>query len=337
MSKAIPLEDQYEKLVANYLDFKKAANKNILAMANTILEVKNSFSGKGFEQFLNDSRIRLSSFQANKFIKIANACKSASRLAKLFEKEGVEKAYLLSKIEDEKTRNQLIDKIIDVPFTVKETKKLVDKVSTDSVDIVAAITEIQSIKKEAQKKKTKAKVSEVDQQKEPEKVAENLEIANLKQEVEDLKEKLTEAEAKIKDLEEQLKSEKTQNYSLQKEIKKTKEETVQLKKQLEEKLAQTTLSIETEKDPGAIKSCTDNIEVRNVSGKENEDKWLKEPVETNLPDGTILEDEKVIVWKGYKLPVTPAHRKNGHFEFETMKVPAIIWAEQQFGLKLPAS
>jgi len=80
-----------------------------------------------------------------------------SRLNDFFNNEGVEKSYLLTTIKDESLRNTFAETIIDIPFTVKQTKQAVCKIINEDKTSAQAVEEILNrpkLPKMQQQKKT---------------------------------------------------------------------------------------------------------------------------------------------------------------------------------------
>lgn len=183
MSKAEIQQDAYEKLINDYIESRTNAGIYLLKMAQVIAEAKNRLSRKMFKRFLKDSRINLQRLQANKMIAIYELAKSDSRLTQIFNKEGVEKSYLITTIKDEKAREKFSEQIIDVSFTVKQTKQAVQKINSENKNPVQAIEEVQN-KIGTQKPKEQKKTVPVE------------EYEKLKSENEQLKLKLAELQEK---------------------------------------------------------------------------------------------------------------------------------------------
>ncbi len=134
----------YEKHVSDYIDSRNHAGFHLLKMTQAIAEAKHNLSRKIFKKFLKDPRINVQRLQANKMIAVYHLSKSDSQLTHFINKEGIEKSYLLTVIKDENAREKFTKEIIDIPFTVKQTKQAIQKIANENKTPVQAIREVQN-------------------------------------------------------------------------------------------------------------------------------------------------------------------------------------------------
>ncbi len=145
MSKAVIQKSKYENLVLEYVNFRNLAGGYLLKMAEVIAHAKSALGSKMFKKFLKDPQINLKRLQANKMIAIYEAAKSDSRLAHFFNKEGVEKSYLVTTIKDDEGRNQFIEAIEDDVFTVRQTKQAVKLISDNQKTPSEAVAAVKNL------------------------------------------------------------------------------------------------------------------------------------------------------------------------------------------------
>jgi hypothetical protein len=129
MSKSNLEKIEFDNFVSEFVNFRNQAGGYFLKMAETIARAKSKMKPKTFKKFLKDPRVNLKRLQASKLITIYQVAKSDSRLAGFFNKEGVEKSYLITIIKDNDTRHQFIEIIENDVFTVKQTKQAVKLIS----------------------------------------------------------------------------------------------------------------------------------------------------------------------------------------------------------------
>lgn len=139
MSKANIQKNEYENLIVDYINFRNQAGGYLLKMAEIIAQAKNRLKSKNFKKFLRDPRINLKRLQANKLIAIYEVAKSDSRLTHIFNKEGVEKSYLITTIKDDETRNQFIEIIENDDLSVKQAKRAISFIQSDNRTALEAI------------------------------------------------------------------------------------------------------------------------------------------------------------------------------------------------------
>lgn len=144
MSKKEDQQEIYDKLVSDFAESRTHAGIYLLKMAETIAEAKHNLSRKIFKRFLKDPKIKVQRLQANKMIAVYHLAKSDSRLTHFINKEGIEKSYLITTIEDEKAREKFSEEIIDIPFTVKQTKQAIQKIISENKNPIEAIEEVKN-------------------------------------------------------------------------------------------------------------------------------------------------------------------------------------------------
>ena len=144
MSKKEEINQIYEKLVSDLVSSRTNAGVYLLKIAQTVAEAKHNLSRKMFKRFLKDPRINIQRLQANKMMAVYHLSKSDSRLTHFINNEGIEKSYLLTIIKDENAREKFTEVIIDVPFTVKQTKQAVQKINNENKTPAQAVQEVQN-------------------------------------------------------------------------------------------------------------------------------------------------------------------------------------------------
>ena len=181
--KADSQPDDFEKLVNEFIEHRTSAGFHLLKMAQTFSEANHRLSNRMFLKFLRDSRINIKQLQANKMIAVYDASKTDSRLTHFLNKAGIEKSYLITTITDAEHRNTFTEKVLDVPFTVKQTKEAIKLINAENKNPAQAIEVILSKPKIKTDKKVQKTVSFEDYEK-------------LKNELELLKQKLAEFQKK---------------------------------------------------------------------------------------------------------------------------------------------
>lgn len=144
MSKKDEITQIYEKYISDFIDSRTNAGIYLLKMAQAVAEAKHNLSRKMFKKFLKDPRINVQRLQANKLIAVYHLSKSDSRLTHFINKEGIEKSYLLTTIRDENAREKFTEQIIDVPFTVKQTKQAIQKITNENKPPALAVQEVRN-------------------------------------------------------------------------------------------------------------------------------------------------------------------------------------------------
>jgi len=144
MSKSQIQQDEYNKLILDYVEFKNQASMYLLKMAQIIAEAKQKLNRKLFKKFLKEKKIDLRRVQANKMIAVYELSKSDSRLTLFINKEGVEKSHLLTTIKNTDHRITFAEKVIDVPFSVRQTKLAINKMNVENKLPDIAIEEVQN-------------------------------------------------------------------------------------------------------------------------------------------------------------------------------------------------
>lgn len=157
MIKTQDQQELYDKFISEFTDSRNNAGFHLLKMAQVIAEAKQRLSRKLFKRFLKDPRINLKRLQANKMISVYDLSKSDSRLTHFINKHGVEKSHLLSIIKDDNQRIDFVEKVIDIPFTVKQTRLAIQMINTENKEPEKAIEEVKNkagIPKPKERKKT---------------------------------------------------------------------------------------------------------------------------------------------------------------------------------------
>lgn len=77
-------------------------------------------------------------------IAVYQLSKSDGRLTHFINKEGIEKSYLLTVISDETAREKFTEQIIDIPFTVKQTKQAIQKITNENKTPAQAVEEVRN-------------------------------------------------------------------------------------------------------------------------------------------------------------------------------------------------
>lgn len=147
MNKVKILDTTFENLVESYINARNRAGISIFEMASICLKAKEQLKKKKWFEWLADNRINLKKTQAKKFIAVAKICGQGGQSTDLLNRKGIEETYLITKIEDEKIREDLAGQIIDAEFTVKQTKQVISKVKNESKTPAEAIKEIKNLPK----------------------------------------------------------------------------------------------------------------------------------------------------------------------------------------------
>lgn len=147
MSKVQILDPTFENLVDSYISARNRAGESILEMAIVCLKAKDQLKKKKWFQWLEDSRIKLKRTQAKKLIAIAKVYSQGGQLTDPLAKKGIEEAYLLTRIQDDSTRQELSEQIIEADFTIKQVKQVVSKVQDENKNPTEAIEEVKNLPK----------------------------------------------------------------------------------------------------------------------------------------------------------------------------------------------
>ncbi|MEI8390440.1 MAG: hypothetical protein WCG23_11225 [bacterium] len=155
-------EQTFDSLAESYVTARNKFGNSLLEMASVCVEAKEQLKKEGeWLKWLADSRINLKETQAKKFIAIAEHCKKMGQLTDLLNKKGIEETYLLTRISDETARKELAEQIINVDFTVKETRQLVKKVN-ELEPVAEAIEEVKKMKDLPKSEKIKYTINRSD-------------------------------------------------------------------------------------------------------------------------------------------------------------------------------
>lgn len=147
MSKVQILDPTFENLVDSYISARNRAGESILEMAIVCLKAKDQLRKKKWFQWLEDSRIKLKRTQAKKLIAIAKVYSQGGQLTDPLAKKGIEEAYLLTRIQDNSTRQELSEQIIEADFTIKQVRQIVSKVQDENKNPTEAIDEVKNLPK----------------------------------------------------------------------------------------------------------------------------------------------------------------------------------------------
>lgn len=147
MSKVQILDPTFENLVDSYISARNRAGESILEMATVCLKAKDQLRKKKWFQWLEDSRIKLKRTQAKKLIAIAKVYSQGGQLTDPLAKKGIEEAYLLTRIQDNSTRQELSEQIIEADFTIKQVRQIVSKVQDENKNPTEAIDEVKNLPK----------------------------------------------------------------------------------------------------------------------------------------------------------------------------------------------
>lgn len=142
----------YNQLKTEFLAARNNVGFHLLKLTLVVLEANKKLSNRSWSRWLKDPQINLKHTQAKKLITIAQNCRNNGQLTDLLNKEGVEKTYLICQIKDDAVRNDMAEQIIDVPFTVKQTKEVIKKVEKEKMSFEQAV---EAIKNQPTKKPNK--------------------------------------------------------------------------------------------------------------------------------------------------------------------------------------
>ena len=154
MSKKLVFDKDYETLVLSYEQAKKEVGKSIIEVGNVIDKALKDLGETKWQKWLKDSRVRLNLTQAYKFIAVSKFFQNNLQLTECIKSTGIEKAYLITKIEDEEIREELAGQIIDAEFTVKQTKQAVsiikneNKTPTEAIETVKTLPKLLAVRPE---------------------------------------------------------------------------------------------------------------------------------------------------------------------------------------------
>jgi len=127
--------ENYESLVSSYENAVKDVCKSILEVGNIISKAFDELGEQKWKDWLKDERINLNITQAYKFKAVSKFYQNNLQLTEGIKSIGIEKAYLLTKIEDEKIREDLAGQIIDAEFTVNKTRQIVKELNNNDNNI----------------------------------------------------------------------------------------------------------------------------------------------------------------------------------------------------------
>ncbi len=140
-------------LTTRYIELETNENTYLLQKANLISEAKEKLPKKAWSKWLKDSRVKLKSSQAKKFIAISKMCKAGGQSTGLFKKEGIEKTYLIALIEDEELRENLIEYALNNTLSTRELKKAIQFIQEENLSLKEAFSK--ATKKISQENKQK--------------------------------------------------------------------------------------------------------------------------------------------------------------------------------------
>ncbi len=159
MNKEIKQDRVFENLADSYNSAKNKAKDFVLEMANICLKAKEQLHTKKWTEWLDDGRIQLKKSQAKKFVAIAKVFTKGGQSNDLLNAKGIEKAYLLTKIDDDVSRNEFASGIIEANFSVKQTRQAVAIMQNNNKSPTQAIEEVKNLPKTATIKQTAKTVS----------------------------------------------------------------------------------------------------------------------------------------------------------------------------------
>jgi len=154
MNNEIKQDRTFENLANSYNSAKNNAKDFVLEMANICLKAKEQLHKKKWTEWLKDKRIQLKKSQAKKFVAIAKVFTKGGQSTDLLNAKGIEKAYLLTKIDDDVLRNEFASGIIEANFSVKQTRRAVAIMQNNNKSPTQAIEEVKNLPKTSAIKQT---------------------------------------------------------------------------------------------------------------------------------------------------------------------------------------
>ena len=133
-----------EELKNSIIDLKKDSTNNFLKIGRNLLEsIEGEVLTKSFDDFVNNEEIQIKKSQAIKYIETYNYCNYKFKNAQPTDesiKLGIEKLYLVTKLEARENRERLEKFISDKKLTVKQLAKLVEVLNGNN-EILKLVTE----------------------------------------------------------------------------------------------------------------------------------------------------------------------------------------------------
>lgn len=135
---------EFEILAEDCKQAKAKVQNAIIELATVIEKALDTLGEKNWIQWLKDSRVNLNKSQAYKFVAISKHCKHI-QLTGCIKNKQIEKAYLLTTLNDETRRQEMANKIIDADFTVKEVRQAIKYVNENNLPADTALEEAKKI------------------------------------------------------------------------------------------------------------------------------------------------------------------------------------------------
>ena len=177
----------FNELANSYIQAQSQSNSCDLKKAEIVERAKDKLKKKPWKEWLKDSRVSLKSTQAKKLIAVSVFCKEGGQSTDLFNKEGIEKTYIIAQIEDSKIKEDFLLCTLNEQMSTKELKQSIKLAEEENLSSSEALKKVrQNIKDQKKTKGTKVSFEEFNQLKQLVEALQE-ENGNLKKENEDLK------------------------------------------------------------------------------------------------------------------------------------------------------
>jgi hypothetical protein len=184
MSKKIQDQEIIEHLANSYLKVKTQEGDCTLRLAELVDEATSRLRGNALKVWFKDSRVNLKATQARKLKSVYHYSKTNAQSTELFQNEGIEKTFILSKLEDSQLRDELTNFLLKTTLSSRDLTKLIQIISSDKLEIEVAFEKLQELK---QLPKEKAK----------DEVVSSAEFLKLQRELEDFKKRYEASEKEL--------------------------------------------------------------------------------------------------------------------------------------------
>lgn len=144
MANNVDKNDLFDKFKLEYIEARNNVGFHLLKLALIVLEANKKLNNRSWKRWLKDPKVNLKNTQAKKLIAVALKCRNNGQLTDLLNKEGIEKTYLVCQIKNDAIRNNVSEQIIDVDFTVKQTKEVIQKVEKENIPTQKAIEAVKN-------------------------------------------------------------------------------------------------------------------------------------------------------------------------------------------------
>lgn len=144
-------KEMFEHMVTTYIQTKTQTNVHQLKLADIVAEAKSKLTKREWRTWLKDSRINLKGTQAKKLITISQFCRQGGQSTDLFYKEGVEKTYLIARVQSEETQNQFLQLALSEVVSTAHLKKAIKLSVKNGISANDALQQSRLIKPKSNK------------------------------------------------------------------------------------------------------------------------------------------------------------------------------------------